>query len=145
VALTARYISDAAPLRMRTLGPAGDGVFAAPCARTTPLVAIAEAPIDALSLAAAGVPAIALGGTKNRPAWLRRRLAEHPVLLATDADAAGDIAAQDLARWLSFGTRCRRLRPPADCKDWNEVLQARGLAALVQLLTPLVADGGADV
>lgn len=144
VALAARYIAAEAPLRMCTLGPAGAGVFAAPCTRSTP-IAIAEAPIDALSLAAAGMPAIALGGTRNRPPWLRRRLAEGTVLLATDADAAGDAAARDLARWLSFGTRCRRLRPAAGCKDWNEVLQAHGPAALARLLAPLAADGGGDV
>lgn len=144
VALAARYITDDAPVRMRTLGPASAGVFAAPYTRPAP-IAITEAPIDALSLGAAGLPAIALGGTKNRPSWLRRRLAERTVLLATDADAAGETAAHDLATWLSFGTRCRRLRPSAGCKDWNEVLQARGLVGLVQLLEPLMADGGGDV
>jgi hypothetical protein len=145
VALAARYITDKAPLRMRTLGPAGAGVFAAPYIGRSSLVAITEAPLDALSLGAAGLPAIALGGTKNHPPWLRRKLAERTVLLATDADAAGETAAQDLAGWLCFGTRSRRLQPAAGCKDWNEVLQVRGLRGLAHLLELLLATGGGAV
>lgn len=60
------------------------------------LVVIVEAPIDALSLAAAGVPAIALCGTAI-PRWLPSSVAFRRVVLAFDADKAGDEATTKVA------------------------------------------------
>lgn len=88
-----------------------------------PALIVAEAPLDALSLAEAGYPAVALCGT-DEPAWLHRICAFRRVLLAFDADEAGDRAGERLAPLLSsFGAKCERLRPEGG-KDWNEVLQA---------------------
>jgi hypothetical protein len=43
------------------------------------------------------------------------------VVLAQDADLAGDLAAEQIARTLQNTTR---LRPPEPFKDWNEALVA---------------------
>jgi DNA primase len=93
-------------------------------------VAIVEAPIDALSLAALGLPADATMGAENCPKWLIRRLAFREVFLAQDADQAGDDAAERMGGELqAFGARCSRLRPNAG-KDWNELLQTQGSEAV---------------
>ena len=127
--------------KMLTIGPKSAGVFATPGALDTPgPVAVVEAPIDALSLAAAGLPAVALCGTSGAPRWILHRLAWRQVLLAFDADepkdgkpGAGDAAAeafaQELAR-VSLGmAKPGRLRPHG-AKDWNELLTDRGLEAV---------------
>lgn len=95
-----------------------------------PALIVTEAPLDALSLAEAGYPALALCGTEA-PTWLYRAAAfRRAVLLAFDADEAGDTAAWRLAPLLeSFGARCKRLRPEGT-KDWNAYLQEQGIAQL---------------
>jgi hypothetical protein len=106
------------------------GVFATSGAETlqSDQLAIVEAPIDALSLAVAGVAAVATCGTACAD-WLPRALAFKTVMLAHDADAPGDEAAarlvSDLGRW---GASAERWRPAT--KDWNQVLQESGLNAL---------------
>jgi hypothetical protein len=80
-----------------------------------------EAPIDALSLWAYGVPSIALIGTTG-PEWLPSALAFKKVLVATDDDEAGDEAAAKLDADLSSrGARTYRFRPEV-VKDWSELL-----------------------
>jgi Toprim-like len=111
------------------------GVFATPGALQAPRVAICEAPLDALSLATAGLPAVALVGTTSRPEWLRAALSHAQVAIATDADMAGDTAAQSVALWLSADSKPIRLRPPEAYKDWNAVLQSLGRAGLTNLLS----------
>jgi hypothetical protein len=98
-------------------------------------VAIVEAPIDALSLAAAGMPALATQGT-SWPAWLPLALAFKKVLLAHDNDEpseygerAGEMAAAGLRPVLrSYGAEPERWRPRT--KDWNQDLQELGLEQL---------------
>ena len=137
VAINGRYTDGRTDPKTRTAGPKSLGVFAtADALEAAPLV-IVEAPIDALALAACGVPAMALVGT-SAPAWLSRHAALREVLIGLDGDEAGDVAAGKLARQLStLGARCERLRPSA--KDWADALQQLGremlsaqLAALVQ-------------
>ncbi|HPW22285.1 MAG TPA: toprim domain-containing protein [Vicinamibacterales bacterium] len=126
-------------------GPIGRGVFFGPGAREAldagedgATIALVEAPIDALSLAVAGLPALALGGCGGK-AWLPRALAFRRVLLAFDADEAGDVAAAKLAAELqALGARCERLRP-ADAKDWNEALQQGGADALRAAIAGVLA------
>lgn len=87
-----------------------------------PALLVTEAPLDALSLAEAGYPAVAVCGTEAS-AWMHRASAFRRVLLAFDADEAGDRAADKIAPHLaSFGARPQRLRPEG-AKDWNEMLQ----------------------
>jgi hypothetical protein len=112
------------------------GIFVAgtawPLTEQLERVAIVEAPIDALSLAAAGVVALATQGT-NWPEWLPLALAFKKVLLAHDNDTpdgagerAGDLAAASMVPVLrSYGAEPERLRPRS--KDWNQDLQDLGL------------------
>jgi hypothetical protein len=112
------------------------GIFAVgtawPLTEQLERVAIVEAPIDALSLAAAGVAALATQGT-SWPAWLPLALAFKKVLLAqdndvpdTDGECAGDLAAASMGPALrSYGAEPERLRPRS--KDWNQDLQELGL------------------
>jgi len=125
VAAQGRMIEAATGPKAMSRGRVGLGVYAtvAALAAMTEVVAVVEGPIDALSLAVCELPAIALCGAKNRPAWLRTALAFRSVVLATDNDAAGDAAAEDLRVWLNLGTRCSRLALPAGCKDTNELLR----------------------
>jgi hypothetical protein len=129
VAVNGRYVDGRTDPKTRTYGPKSQGVFVAPnrdALRADPLV-ITEAPLDALALAACGVPAIALVGT-TAPAWLPL-LGARNVLMATDNDPAGEAAAVELARGLrSLGVHCERLRPVA--KDWSDELAQHGPAGL---------------
>jgi hypothetical protein len=66
------------------------GVFATTSAFDVCPFAITEAPIDAVSLLVVGVKAVATGGT-TYPAWLPHALrSSRRILVATDADDAGD-------------------------------------------------------
>lgn len=113
----------------RTAGVLKQGVFASswrassgreysPFDKAAPAVIVCEAPIDALSIAAAGYPALALCGV-SAPDWLHRRCAFKRVLLA------------------SFGARCERLVPEG-AKNWNEMLCTTGSENLSQWLAPRV-------
>lgn len=104
-----------------------------------PAVILCEAPFDALALAMAGYPALAIGGT-NAPAWLHQRCAFRRILLAFDADVAGDAAALKIGINLSsFGAVCERVRPQG-AKDWNELLQISGSEAIEDLVAPVVSQ-----
>ena len=103
-----------------------------------PAIILCEAPFDALSLAMAGYPALALGGT-NAPSWLHQKCAFRRVLLAFDADLAGDAAAEKIGAHLaSFGATCYRLRPQ-NAKDWNELLQRSNIQAVEELVAPTIS------
>jgi len=101
-------------------------------------VAVAEAPIDALSLAALEGPradtlylATAGGmgpGTVTALQALLARLPTEPaaqLVAATDADPAGDRYALFLVELAAAaGVDGQRLRPPRGLKDWNDVWHA---------------------
>jgi hypothetical protein len=131
VAAQGRYIDGRDNPRMRTTGPRGEGVFATPGALDPGrALTVTEAPIDALTLALCGVPAIALCGCDGLPDWLRRAAAFRRVLAAFDADDAGEKAAGKLAAALHpVGAHVLRLRPEG-AKDWNEQLRTVGADAL---------------
>lgn len=136
VALQARAI-DGKPDPHRAYGTKRNGIFSTRAdALDAEAVIICEAPIDALSLAACGFDAVALGGT-TAPDWMAHALAFKRVILALDNDAnnAGNRAAEALAPAMqSFGARTARLAPlraRGDVKsDWNALLQAKGSRAL---------------
>jgi DNA primase len=116
-----------------SFGPKSQGLFMAAGALDIPAFIVTEAPIDALSLAAAGFPAVALCG-KTGPAWLPKFCFGRRVFLAFDADQAGDDAADEMTPSLeSFGAVCARIRPE-NAKDWNEFLQFFGRDALADFL-----------
>jgi phage/plasmid primase-like uncharacterized protein len=134
VAVEGRFLSPGTGPKAICKGPKSKGVFATPGALEAGAVALVEAPIDALTLAALGLPAISTMGAENLPKWLPRRLAFREVFLAQDADQAGDEAAERVAAELqAFGGRCSRLRPN-QAKDWNELLQERGEEAVREAL-----------
>ena len=123
----------------RTFGSKKEGAFFAPVqveGRTfdpidasVPAIILVEAPIDALSLASCGFPALALCGTTG-PSWLHIVCGLRRVLLAFDADDAGDNATEKLTIVLErFGAVCERLRPQGG-KDWSELLQNFGSESL---------------
>ena len=133
VAAQGRYVDGREHVKTRTFGPKSQGIFMASGALDIPALIITEAPIDALSLAVAGYPAIALCG-KSGPDWLPQFCFCKRVFLAFDADDAGDDAADKLIPSLqSFGATCHRLRPE-DAKDWNEFLTLYGRDELSDFL-----------
>ena len=139
VAITGRYLDTGARPKARTGGALKLGVFATVGALDADPLVITEAPIDALSLAACGTPALALGGA-SWPVWMPRRCAFRQVVIATDADPAGDAAAAKVFIAIqSFGARVTRWRPAAG-KDWNAVLQAHGAQQLRAALDAVGVD-----
>ncbi len=150
VAASGRYLDGRDNPKARTAGPKSEGVCFAPCLvngqRFGPLdgsvaaIIVTEAPIDALSFAACGFPAIALNGTSG-PAWLHLACGLRRVLLAFDADEPGDGATAKLAdQLMPYGARCERLRPEG-FKDWNEALQVIEAPALADVLAVPVLVG----
>lgn len=132
-----RYLRDDVKPTKRTGGPSKLGVFTTPGALEASTIVVVEAPIDALSLHVAGVPAVALLGT-NATDWLAAAVAFKRVALALDADAAGEGKIDRLAAQLgAFGATIERWRPTA--KDWNDVLRQHGAAALRAALTGTAA------
>jgi len=70
----------------------------------------------------------------NVPAWLCRHTFSRRLLIASDADAAGDEAAARIAaQCASYGADGVRLRPVGG-KDWNDVLQRHGAEAVRVLI-----------
>lgn len=133
VAAQGRYLDppvfDGKPFKVWTVGALGESVFWTPDARESGLVTITEAPIDALSVyVATGVPAIALGGTQNRPTFLTEVLAGRKVVLALDNDAPGIAATAKLETLLQRSEMTRLTMPPgirgATIKDVSEALQS---------------------
>ena len=119
-----------------TKGNKSQGVFySSPNVFTSPVVAICEGPVDALALQTCGIPAAAMIGI-SAPAWLAEKLKDKAVLLATDADKAGDEAALKLRFALKGYTKnIFRLRPLAG-KDWAEELELAGAENLREYLLP---------
>jgi len=147
VALSGRCLQNggmdkpgAGPKRFGAFWAVSDGFTALD--KRLPAIVLCEAPLDALSLATAGFPALALCGTAP-PLWLRQACAFRHVLVAFDADEAGDAAAEKIAVLLRpFGAQVERLRPTKG-KDWNDVLIAMGVSALADwLASRLLSDGG---
>jgi hypothetical protein len=142
VAVQGRYLGPNIP-KAKTQGSARLGVFSTHYAWECDPVIFVEGPIDALSLYAAGYPAIAAMGC-HLPDWVGERLAHRTVLIASDNDRpdARGISAGNVAgyRW---GTQLReagcevlRLSPP-EGSDWNDLLLA-GKDALQEMLAELI-------
>jgi 5S rRNA maturation endonuclease (ribonuclease M5) len=135
VAAQGRYIDGDIKGRqkMATGGQLKLGSFSTPGAWESPVIVITEGPFDALSLAAASLPAIALCG-KDVRSDIVKRCAMRQVWLAFDTDQAGEEAA---AKWIAdlqrYGSTVHRLKS-GTAKDWNELLQKIGLDAMSDLL-----------
>ena len=125
------------PLNKLTVGKVSFGVFCTVGALDGRYVIVTEAPIDSLSLAAVGLPSLALVGT-GYPAWLIRAIGSRCAYLATDNDplkdgedaGAGDRTAKRLCDELAKnGGRIIRLKSER-AKDWNAYLTSVGPAAM---------------
>lgn len=140
VAAQGRYLDGREDPKARTLGQKKQGVFLSggfweQVKKGAPVI-ITEAPIDALSLAACGFPALALCGKSGVPSWLPLKCAFKTVVLALDADDAGEEGAAKLAPILeSLGAKVRRLVPEGEkVKDWNQMLEEWGRERLDEWL-----------
>lgn len=139
VAVSGRFVDRRKHPKTQTAGKKSLGVYSTPGALTSGVVAVVEGGIDALSLALCGVPAVAMIGT-SWASWLPQSLAPRAVLIATDADAAGDESAGQLAAALAaFECPARRLRP-AGGKDWNDELLRLGCRRMQSHLRGCVAE-----
>lgn len=138
VAAHGRHTDGREDPKAHTDGPKSAGAFLTPGALEAEPLVIVEGPMCALTLAQAGIPALALCGTDG-PEWLPRHTAFRHVFLAHDADEAGDKGAAKLAAELrSLGALCERLRPEG-AKDWNDLLTSAGPDALRAALAPVLA------
>ena len=114
-----------------TVGPVKSGVFRTPFALAQTTVTICEAPIDALSLAICGVPAVATCGAKIFPDWLPGACVGKRVVIAHDPDKGGNEGAELLkAALVHVGIMPVRLTPPPG-GDWNDYLQRSGQTELI--------------
>jgi phage/plasmid primase-like uncharacterized protein len=131
VAAESRYVDAGAP-KSRSAGRKAAGVFvASPGALEADRVIVVEGPITALSIAACGLPAIALCGHVLHER-LARCLAGRTVFVALDwdedgAERQGDAAFRALA---GVGARPYRLALPAGAGDFNDYLRAVGLTTM---------------
>jgi len=139
VAVSGRFISERNALKTMTGGAKSLGVFSTAGALRSKVIAIAEGPMDALSLAFCHLPAVAMMGT-NWPEWLPKAIASKQVLIATDADTAGDEVAGRLMEALAADTpHLLRLRPTIG-KDWNGVLMQLGRKLMQDFIRKRIQD-----
>lgn len=139
VAVSGRFISERNALKTMTGGTRSLGVFSTPGALKSRVIAVVEGPMDGLSLAFCHLPAVAMMGT-SWPDWLLEAIAGKQVLIATDADAAGDEVAGRLIEVLSADTpHLLRLRPPIG-KDWNDVLGQLGRKQAQDFIRKRIAE-----
>ena len=133
-----RIANDAAAasfIKCTTLGGRRDSMLWTPGARESDPVLLVEGPMDALSLALCGYPAVARVAT-DFPPWLPRWAAFRDLYIAWDTDVTGEGKTQAVADACArTGAKCYRLRPPEGTgKDWNDALQAIGADALREYL-----------
>ena len=138
VAAQGRYTDGREDPKARTLGSKKRGVFLTggfwEQVRKGAPVIVTEAPIDALSLAACGFPALALCGKSGWPLWLPIKCAFKEVVFAFDGDTAGEEGAAKLWPVLeALGAKVRCLAPKG-AKDWNEMLAGCGVHEMEQWL-----------
>ena len=129
-----RYIDGREVDGWRKVQTGGTGVFLTPGAVSgNQRIVICEGPFDALALAQwphEPRPAMAVQGT-NLPKWLATHVLGRTVILAQDADQAGDAAAERHTPVLTgWGARVSRKRPRPPFKDWAEEAEWRYRADL---------------
>lgn len=151
VALHGRFTDGRNDPKSKSRFPMHSAVFATPGAwKGEPWqgrAVITEAPIDALTLAFCGVPALALCGTAGGKELLKFRLSLGQAVAAFDNDTdAPENAGQKAGRALSalllpVGCQVFRLLPPAGTKDWNEALLLLGRDTLRDYLAGELSGG----
>ena len=133
VGLNARFLCperDTGGEKQRSSGKPSWGLFGTRGVLDRPEVVIAEAPIDALSLATAGIPAFATCGASNLR-FFPKLYDSKPIICAFDLDndpmtQAKLRSAMDRLKDEHVG-RVVWLKPPGSgLKDWNDMLRAYG-------------------
>lgn len=144
VAISGRFVDRGRCLKTQSAGRTSLGVFSSLNALESAVIAVVEGPIDALSLALCGLSAIAINGT-SWAEWLPKAIASKSVFVATDADDAGEEAAERLTEELSsFDCRLLRLRPHIG-KDWNDTLVRQGRLALRKSFSQILRRGDYEI
>jgi hypothetical protein len=144
-----RYIDGREADGWRKVQTGGTGVFLTPGAVSgNRRIVICEGPFDALALAQwrhEPRPAMAVQGT-TLPKWLATHVLGRTVILAQDADQAGDAAAERHTPVLTgWGARVSRKRPRPPFKDWAEVAEwwFRADLAVMRKVSNALLDGDA--
>ncbi|RZA13904.1 MAG: toprim domain-containing protein, partial [Proteobacteria bacterium] len=102
--------------------------------RSSDAIALVEGQVDALALAACGIPTIAVGGG-SLPVWIARAVAFKAVAISSDNDTAGEKAAEKWSEQIATYTqRSFRLRPADGFKDFGEVMEEIGRSHLLRWL-----------
>jgi Toprim-like len=131
-----RFLDPFAKPKALSKGSIKCGAFMTPGTLASDVTGIAEAPIDAISLALSGLPSLAIIGSSNysKP-WFWPHLKASRIILAVDADPAGKKAADNLRRVLG-SARCELFTFPPGCNDVNDYLcaDADAFAAYVRTL-----------
>ena len=139
VASEGRYLDGKDTPKVRAYGPKKAGVFATPGAFDGAVVTLVESPINALSLAQCGLPAVATCGAENLPAWLPTACRGKRVHVAFDPDPAGHAAAKKVCTLMAKqDIPCARLVPLEDGCDFNDVLMKHGRQWLEQKLQEVI-------
>jgi hypothetical protein len=107
-----------------------DGQFVLPVGAAPTKVVVTEAAIDAISYASThqvdkdGYIVVSTSGARSTLEWLDEMLArELELVVAYDNDKTGNAKADNLiAAYRAKGGKATRERPPAWCKDWNDML-----------------------
>ncbi len=141
VALSARFLEperDTGGEKQRSAGKLSWGMFGTRGVLNRPEVVMAEAPIDALSLAVAGIPTFATCGVSNlRP--FPKLFGGKTIICAfdLDSDPVKQVKIRAAMERLKdeHNGRVVWLKPPGNgLKDWNDVLCNYGSAGLAHYL-----------
>ncbi|MBF0108029.1 MAG: toprim domain-containing protein [Magnetococcales bacterium] len=126
-AVNMRYLEEGHEPKMRFLGEASGGFFIPDLAiRKAPIIWLVESPIDALTLTAAGCPAMAFLSVSMAGAFPFSWLKDHQrLMILADNDPPGMKAAATLYhRAISGGVTVQWVEWIQDFKDPNDALQA---------------------
>lgn len=139
IAAEGRYLDDFLP-KVRAYGQKRAGVFSTPGAWRGDLVVFVEGAVNALSLAACELPAVATCGAENLPGWLPAACAGKRAVIAFDPDPAGAGGVRRLSGLLlTAGVPCYELPILQPGEDWNDLLQRAGAPALTAALRRALA------
>lgn len=117
-------------LKAQSAGRKSLGVFATYRAWQQRYILLAEGPINALSLAMAGFPAIATCGAANLPAWIPERCRGKRIITFFDNDQGGEKGRMKIAHALQkYGLTSRNIPVLIPGFDINDLLVHYGLDA----------------
>lgn len=127
VAINIRYLAQDHEPKSRTIGPVSGGLFCPdPAILKAPAVWLVEGAIDALTLTAAGCPAVAFLSAVSAASFPLAWLQPHQrVMILADADEAGRKAGNTLYhRCITEGVTVQLVEWPKEHKDCNDALKA---------------------